>query len=122
MYGMFRGCSSLTELDLSNFDVSNVKITGERGQGINLFSSCVNLQKINLSGWNTISMTDMSYMFSSCKALTSLDLSSFNTSNVTNMRMMFYNCSSLIELDLSNFDVSNVNSFATDHGMFQDCS
>ena len=37
-----------------------------------------------------------------------LDLSNFDTSSVTNMGFMFYDCSSLKELDLSSFDMSSV--------------
>ena len=38
-------------------------------------------------------------MFSSCSGLTSLDLSGFDTGNVGDMSYMFSKCSSLIELD-----------------------
>ena len=45
----------------------------------------------------------MSYMFYECTSLESLDLSNFDTSSVTNMAFMFYRCSSLKSLDLSKF-------------------
>ncbi|MBR4047591.1 MAG: BspA family leucine-rich repeat surface protein, partial [Bacteroides sp.] len=38
-----------------------------------------------------------------CKAMTSIDLSKFNTASVTTMESMFYGCSKLESLDLSNF-------------------
>lgn len=63
---------------------------------------------INLDGWDTSNVTSMATMFYGCGNLTSLNLSSFNTSNVTNMRSMFYGCTSLEELDVSNFDVSKL--------------
>ena len=44
---------------------------------------------LDLSGFDTSNVTDMSYMFAGSK-VTILDLSSFNTSNVTNMNAMFY--------------------------------
>ena len=50
----------------------------------------------------------MEYMFSSCSSLVSLDLSNFNTSSVTIMHKMFNGCSKLISLDLANFDTSCV--------------
>ena len=48
------------------------------------------------------------YMFFNCKSLLSLDLSNFNTQSVTNMESMFYDCKSLLSLDLSNFNTQNV--------------
>ena len=54
----------------------------------------------------------MSSMFYGCAYLTDLDLSGFDTSRLTNMSFMFANCFSLTVLDLSNFDLSectNVN-------------
>lgn len=47
-------------------------------------------------------------MFYGCSSLASLDLSSFDTSSVTDMHDMFYGCSSLASLDLSSFDTSKV--------------
>ena len=40
----------------------------------------------------------MSSMFNGCSNLTTLDLSNFNTSSVTNMSYMFYRCSSLTSI------------------------
>ncbi|PDF07181.1 BspA family leucine-rich repeat surface protein, partial [Listeria monocytogenes] len=48
-----------------------------------------------------------------------LDVSNFNTSSVTNMKTMFNGCNSLEELDLSNFDTSSVTTMAS---MFKDCT
>ncbi|WP_257000138.1 BspA family leucine-rich repeat surface protein, partial [Listeria monocytogenes] len=51
--------------------------------------------------------------------LEALDVSNFNTSSVTNMKTMFNGCNSLEELDLSNFDTSSVTTMAS---MFKDCT
>ena len=40
-------------------------------------------------------LTDTSLMFYKCKSLKNIDLSNFNTQSVTNMSYMFYGCSSL---------------------------
>ena len=53
---------------------------------------CKALKSLDLSSFNTSSVTKMGYMFYTGKALTSLDLSSFNTSKVTEMWMMFCDC------------------------------
>lgn len=100
--GMFRGCASLTELDLSGSNAEKVKNMG------NMFDGCVALSNLNLSGFKTGSLTDMRYLFSSCQSLESLDLSGFNTENVTSMVAMFSQCSSLRSLDLSSFNTSKV--------------
>ena len=100
--GMFRGCASLTELDLSGSNAEKVKNMG------GMFYGCVALSNLNLSGFKTGSLTDMRYLFSSCQSLESLDLSGFNTENVTSMESMFSQCSSLRSLDLSSFNTSKV--------------
>ena len=100
--GMFRGCASLTELDLSGSNAEKVKNMGS------MFYGCVALSNLNLSGFKTGSLTDMRYLFSSCQSLESLDLSGFNTENVSSMVSMFSQCSSLRSLDLSSFNTSKV--------------
>ena len=109
---IFYGCSSLTNLDLSNFDTKDV---------INMsymFYMCSNLTKVNLSNINTQKVNNMKLMFYNCSSLTNLNLSSFDTRNVKDMKMMFYNCSSLIKLDVSNFNTEKVDDMS---GMFSDC-
>lgn len=100
--GMFRGCVSLTELDLSGSNAEKVKNMDS------MFYGCVALSNLNLSGFKTGSLTEMRYLFSSCQSLESLDLSGFNTENVTSMASMFSQCSSLRSLDLSSFNTSKV--------------
>lgn len=111
--GMFRGCASLTELDLSGSNAEKVKDMGW------MFYGCVALSNLNLSGFKTGSLTDMRYLFSSCQSLESLDLSGFNTENVTSMESMFSQCSSLRSLDLSSFNTSKVIDM---HLMFFKCT
>ena len=73
-----------------------------------MFSGCSSLVSLDLSGFDTSSVTSMADMFSECSSLESVDLSSFDTSNVTDMQRMFSSCSSLTVLDLSCFDTSRV--------------
>ena len=100
MNGMFSNCSSLTSLDLSSFDTSNVTDMS------NIFSNCSSLINLDLSDFDTSKVTDMSDMFSNCSSLTSLDLSSFDTLKVTKMSDMFSNCSSLANLDIRKASLS----------------
>lgn len=46
--------------------------------------------------------------FKDCYELQRLDLSSFNTSNTVSMKSMFSRCYSLEQLDLSSFDTTSV--------------
>ena len=101
---MFRYLSSLTSLDLSNFNTSQVTDMQY------MFDSMSNLTSLNLSIFDTSNVTNMFCMFSDISNLTSLDLSNFDTSKVMDMSYMFGGMHSLTALDLSNFDTSNVTS------------
>ncbi len=113
MFGMFSGCSSLTEVDVSGFNTDNV--TNMFG----MFKDCSGLTSLNVSRFNTENVTIMDDMFSGCSSLKELDVSGFNTENVTIMRGMFYGCSGLTSLDLSKFNTKNVTSMSS---MFNGCS
>ena len=118
---LFRGMTSLKNINFTNLDTSDT----ENMSG--MFLGCVSLTALDLSSFNTSSVTGnadttsnaantgMSYMFHSCRNLTFLNISSFDTSNVVTMYAMFNGCISLTVLDLSNFDTSNV---TTMQGMF----
>ena len=99
---MFHGMSSLTSLNLSNFDTS--KVTNMQW----IFFGMRSLTTLNLSSFNTSKVTDMSYMFCYMNSLVNLNLSNFDTSQVTDMAYMFSGVSNLTSLDLSNFDTSQV--------------
>ena len=113
MFGMFTGCGSLTDLDLSGFDTSNVT------NMYAMFRGCSSLTSLDLANFDTSKATDMCFMFYSCGGLTSLDLANFDTSNVTDMSMMFSWCNNLTSLNLVNFDTSNVTDMSL---MFGWCS
>ena len=110
---MFSFCSSLKNLNLSNFNTQSV--TNMSG----MFFECSSLINLNLSNFNTQNVTDMSHMFDRCSFLTNINLSNFNTQNVTDMNHMFSYCSSLKNINLSNFNTQNVTNMS---GMFFECS
>jgi surface protein len=58
----------------------------------------------------------MGFMFSGCDNLTSLDLSGFDTSQVTNMSDMFNGCYELTNLDMRNatFNATGYSSMFSD--------
>ena len=111
--GMFRGCASLTELDLSGSNSENVKDMSE------MFNGCSALSKLVLTDFKTEQVTTMESMFADCSKLETLDVSSFNTENVTTMCGMFSHCSSLRSLDLTGFNTANVTDMSS---MFKNCS
>ena len=112
-YEMFRELSNIIEIDLSNFDFSEVTTM------YCMFYKCSNLEKINFGKINTSSVTNMEHSFQYCSKINSIDLSNFNTSKVTTMKSMFCGCSKLKYLDLSNFDTSQVTTISY---MFKGCS
>ena len=73
-----------------------------------IFDGRKDIVSIDVTGWNTSAVTNMSYMFYNCSGLTSLDLSSFDSSAVINMNAMFYGCWGLTNINLSGWDVHNV--------------
>ena len=92
-------------IDLSDWDVSNVKDMGA------MFNICKQLKSVgDLSNWDVSNVEDMYHMFGGCPQLTSVgDLSNWNVSRVRDMSAMFFNCKQLKSIgDLSNWDVSNV--------------
>ena len=97
---MFRGCSSLTSLDVSKFNTAACKNMGY------MFYGCSSLTSLDLSSFDTAACTSMGAMFNRCSSLTSLDLSSFNTAACTYMINMFNGCSSLTSLDVGNFNTA----------------
>ncbi len=105
---MFYGCHSITSLDIANWDVRKVT-TLERFLSRNSrFSQQMNISEIDISGWQTDSLTNMNHMFQGCQKLTSLDMSGWNTSQVTQMAAVFEICEGLKTLNVSGWDVSNV--------------
>ena len=57
---MFYGCSSLKDINLSNFNTNNVDDMRR------MFYGCSSLKDINLSNFNTNNVTNMGGMFYGC--------------------------------------------------------
>ena len=111
-YGLFYQCSTIYEIDFSEFNESLVENMEF------MFYGCLSLISLNISNFKTSLVTTMSYMFMNCNLLKYLDLSSFNTGQVKNMIQMFSSCISLESLNISNFQTPKLkNIFA----MFNDC-
>ena len=115
MYRMFTNCDNLTEIKFSEKINSHALINVAE-----MFYGCKNLTILDLGGFDTSSVTNMSHMFRKCSSLEQLNFpDSFDTSSVKTMESMFQGCSALTSLDLSNFDTGKVTEMAS---MFSDCS
>ena len=66
VYCMFDGCSSLTNLDINNFDTSQVTEFGH------MFDDCKSLTSLNLTNMNTSKNTSVFAMFSDCNLLSAI--------------------------------------------------
>ncbi len=111
---MFSGCSSLTGLDVSGFDVSGV------GDMSFMFSNCKLITELDVSGFVTSSATNLSNMFNQMEKIVTLDLSNFQTSNVTQSASMFGYCYLLETIYVSNeFELTS--GISSSAGMFNYC-
>ena len=79
---MYRGCTLLTDINLSNWNTS--KATNMS----NMFCSCSSITNLDLSNWNISNVTDMSFMFKETSKLKSLTLN-WDLSHVLNLSGMF---------------------------------
>ena len=61
-----------------------------------MFCECTQIYLIDLSNFNSSSITKMNSMFSGCTNLESINFANFDTSSVTIMNSMFYQCNKLI--------------------------
>ena len=113
MFYMFDGCSSLTALDLSAWNLNNVKDVES------LFKNCSGLTSVALPKVTSKKIQYMQRMFSGCSALTSIDLSGWNVENVTEMGDLFYDCSNLKVLNLSGWTPKSLTKI---YRMFLNCT
>ena len=103
---------NIVELDLSNFDTSQVT-------DMQFMFSGTSLTSLNLSNFDTSKVMKMSNMFFNMRNLTSLNLTNFNTSKVTDMEDMFslsndYASDDKLEKIYANndFDISKLTAFS----------
>jgi len=89
---MFYNVSSLTNIDLSNFDTSNVTDTDS------MFSDMAALTVLDLSNFDTSNVTTMNYMFGYMTNLTELNLSSATFNKATAYDSMFKSSKSGVKI------------------------
>lgn len=127
--GIFNDCEKLSNINVSNWNVSNVTST-EKAFANNFLlksldlsnwdmSNCENSQMMfysdtaltsigNTNNWNVSKITTTHSMFEGCSKLQSLNTSKWVFSNLTNADSMFSNCQVLTKLDTSNWGMGKV--------------
>ena len=98
---MFKDCTSITEIDLSNFDDSQlIKMQY-------MFMNCQSLKKIEISNIHGNKVNDAGYLFRDCVNLESIDLANFKAPYNVYLHHMFENCKALASLNYPNFNTKN---------------
>lgn len=123
MGGMFYGCRSLTTLDLSKWDMSNVIY--QDGYGTlsdmgddGMFENCESLVSLQLPN-NINNITRFSYMFNHCRSLTTLNVRNIDTSKGVHFYGVFEHCHNLTQIiGVENWNMSNAKNL---WAMFANC-
>ena len=107
---MFQGMTALEELDILNFDTSQV--TNMK----NIFKDVAKVTKLDLTNFNSRKATDMTSMFDGMEALSDLKLGpNFSFEMANNLDYIFHNTYGLTSIDLGNINVDKTYRLA---GMF----
>ena len=143
LYYTFKGCSSLTTLDMSGMDLSNCSDTTQmflgctsltsldmsnitfRSAGVKLqstFQSTPNLTTITgIENW-VITPSNIISTFRGCGLTGDLDLTGWDVSNVTSTSNTFSPTPNLTSLNVSGWDLSSCTTFGNRYaGMFNGC-
>jgi len=134
---MYDGATRTSMSSLTSFNTENLD-TGRTTSMARMFRD-VALTSLDLTGFDTSAVTDMSYMFYNCNKLHTLDVTGWDTGNVTTTRCMFYfdnklvnligeegwvlnnvetvqsmfrACTALETVDVTNWDLSKVTTFS----------
>lgn len=121
LMSFFYGCTSLNKVDLSGLNTSNVTNMVSFFSGCTSLTndgktSYIKFNNGDKSYFTTSKVTNMSYMFYG-SGITKLDLSGFDVSSLTDMYSMFANCSGLKEINLSSFNGAVSTEYASTPGL-----
>ena len=108
---LFNNCKEIIEIDMSNFDCSQVTSCES------MLDGCISLKKLNLgkldfsldvSNFNTKNSITFEEMFCGCKKLKIIDVSKFNSSKCESINSMFRYCENLFEANMINWDMNHL--------------
>ena len=100
-------------------DIEKVKF--KAGSMSGFFRGCTKYTSIDLSGFVTTNITDLSSMFEGCTGLTTLNLANFKAGSVTDMSNMLKDCTGLTSLTITGFE-ANTTTSVNMAGLFENCS
>ncbi|MBO6243133.1 MAG: BspA family leucine-rich repeat surface protein [Clostridia bacterium] len=89
---MFHTIKTIKEVDLSNFDASEVVSFDS------MFYDCTQITRITFGDIDTSSLIDMDRTFQACRSLKSIDLSHFTLSEVKRIDYLFEACEILEDI------------------------
>ena len=84
-----------------------------------MFNKVIQLNYIDLSGFDTSQVENMSYMFNECFYLQEIDLNNLKVENIKNMSFMFNKCNSLKKIEFP--ESFKTKSLETMESMFNNC-
>ena len=110
---MFRDCNKITEIDLSNFDDSNLLTMHY------MFHGCSSIRSINMSHLKTPKLTDMGSLFRLCTSLKSINIENLNSAGVGPFHYIFQNCYALESINFPNINTLKANAITNN---FDNCN
>ena len=116
-YGMFAEMVNIKSLDLSSFNTSNASPGRFRVES--MFEGDENLEYLNLSSFDTGTVTSFTSMFKGLKKIETIDISSFSNSNAREYTKMFEDDENLKTVYVSN--KWNYNYISSNISMFKNC-
>ena len=116
MKGSFTFCENLENIVLSSFEFNKLEDLSE------IFQGCLNLKKIKFPS-KIKDVNNMKGSFSSCQNLENIDLSSFDFSNVKDLSEMFKGCTNLKEIKFPSVKEKpfSTNNLTKTDSMLQEC-
>lgn len=92
---VFKNCSSITQLDISNWYCPKLKTINS------IFSGCSSLQHLIAEKFDMPACTDASYMFEKSNALVTVNLDKWNLSSITTLSGLLQNKGELKRVSIS---------------------
>ena len=100
-------------IDLTDLDISELN-------DISYIFYGLNMEVVDISGWNTSNVITMENMFSFCDKLKNIiGIENLDVSKLQRANAMFYGCKNLVELDLTNWNPISLENMSN---MFYNCS
>ena len=101
----FASCQSIIDIDLSEWDVSNIEYMG------GLFFGCSGLEKFSFKNWKTSNINQLASMFKNCYRLEKIiDTDGLDMTTCTDISSMFYDCKNLKSIEgIENWNTKNLN-------------